>query len=57
MTRLLAKLFRRNPARELALLGVRKRRVDSYVQREKVRAVARAIREAKGLPPSRALQG
>lgn len=37
-----------NPARELAKLGIEKRKAD-------VRAVARQIREELGMPPSQAL--
>lgn len=56
MNLILSLFRRRNPGRELALLGVRKRRIDSYKQREKVRAIAQSIRKAKGMKPSKALQ-
>ena len=45
----LAKLFApRNPGRDLAMIRVRN-------DRERIHAVARSIREAKGLPPVKVL--
>jgi hypothetical protein len=46
----LRRLFGYNPARELALRGVEKRRADKL-------AVARQMRVELGLPPSQALEG
>lgn len=46
---ILSLFSRRNPARELALIGIEKRKAD-------VKATARRIREELRLPPLEALQ-
>ena len=65
MTRLLSNLFRLIDARAKAVVtqtgdcGVVSPKIPprQRIERRKVHAVARSMREAKGMPPSKALQG
>lgn len=42
---------KRNPARELALVGVRKREWQRMNENQRIKAVARVMREQCNLPP------
>lgn len=46
----------RNPARELALIGVERRAILARNAHERVLAVARQMRADAGLPPHKALE-